>query len=457
MNKWWGAVFLLTILILSCIVTEGKAAQAATVILNGKEMKFDVSPVQVKGNVLIPLRLTIESMGGWVVWHGKGRITAGIEGKSVEFIIGEKTAIRNGLHLTLSYPPALINRRVLVPFELFSKAFNAEVSSNLQTNQVLINYKNEDTLKAKAQVLHYLELLEQAFSRNVSQQEWLDVLSMSALTNIRGPQLENRFAGCTISYPRILTWRHGMTDSGPGAILVTASYLINYPNHHKNPGLNIWHKEVFTVIKEQGKWVIDSTREKLRHYSDLPRYVLSQEEAVELERNWQRNNHYTKKEILELNRTLTDPALRLVYASHNWDGPVEAMPSEQKAKYYQIKSLFLPEVINSPGWNAFIGITARYDLFFQVLQSASSEDTVQLRLVADLFAQSWFVPAFMDVELKKEDNAWRISKISNVSAYDSAYQLKIKDPEKFKMLATLYNFWRVRAEWFGIDESFVTL
>jgi hypothetical protein len=120
-----------------------------------------------------------------------------------------------------------------------------------------------------------------------------------------------------------------------------------------------------------------------------------------------------------------------------------------------MESLFLPEVINSPGWNSFVGITAHYDLFFQVLQSLSTEDTVQLSLVADLFAQALFVPAFIDVELKKVDNTWRISNISNVSAYSSTYQLKMDNPEKFEMLATLYNFWRVRAEWFGVDESFV--
>ncbi len=322
---------------------------------------------------------------------------------------------------------------------------------------LLIHYDNNDPSKAKKQVLQYFKLLEQAFTKNVSEQEWRDVLSKAALTSVRGPQLEKYFTGCTLSYPRILSWSYGTTDSPPGSMLVTASYQIDFPDNQKNPGLSIWHKEVFTVIKEQGKWVIDSAQEKLRHSSDLPRYALSQEEVVALESNWLRNNHYTEEEILELNRTLIDPALRLVYASHNWDGPVVAMPSEQRAKYYQIESVFLPEVINSPGWNSFIGIDAHYDLFFQVLQAVSNEDTIQLSLVADLFAQSLFVPAFLDIELKKKDNAWRISKVSNVSAYDSAYQLKTKDPEKFKMLATLYNFWRVRTEWFGVDESFVAL
>jgi hypothetical protein len=346
---------------------------------------------------------------------------------------------------------------VLVPSELFSQAFNAEVSSDLQIKQVLIHYNDDDTSKAKEQVLHYLELLERASTESVSEQEWRDVLSKSSLTSIREPQLEEYFIDYIVSYPRILSWRYGAASSGSRTILITASYQIDFPNHPTNPGLNIWYKEIFEVIQEQDKWVIASAWEKRRHHSDLPRYVLDPEETATLERNWQRNNYYTEKEIQELNRTLTDPALRLIYASHNWDGPMEAMPHEQQAEYYQMKSLFLLEVINSPGWNSFIGITAHYDLFFQVLQSVSIEDTVQLSLVADLFAQATFVPAFIDVELKKEDNAWRISKISNVSAYSSAYQLKMEDPEKFEMLATLYNFWRVRAEWFGIDESFVTL
>ncbi|MBT9172532.1 MAG: hypothetical protein DDT21_00918 [Syntrophomonadaceae bacterium] len=323
---------------------------------------------------------------------------------------------------------------------------------------LLIHYDNDDASKAKKQVLQYFELLEQAFTKNVSEQEWRGVLSKAALTSVRGPQLEKYLIGCTLSYPRILSWSYGTTDSPPGSILVTASYQIDFPNNLKNPGLNIWHKEVFTVIKEQGNWVIDSSQEKLRHPSDLPRYALDREEAVALERNWQRNNHYTEKEILELNRTLIGPALRLVYASHNWDGPVENMSPEHQAEYHQvIQRSFLPEVINSHGWDTFIAITARYDPFFQVLQAVSNEDTIQLSLVADLFGQAYFVPAFVDVELKKKDNTWLISKISNVSAYNSVYQLKIKDPEKFQRLVTLYNFWRVRTEWFGVDESYVSL
>ena len=195
---------------------------------------------------------------------------------------------------------------------------------------LLIHYDNDDASKAKKQVLQYFELLEQAFTKNVSEQEWRGVLSKAALTSVRGPQLEKYLIGCTLSYPR----------------------------------LNIWHKEVFTVIKEQGNWVIDSSQEKLRHPSDLPRYALDREEAVALERNWQRNNHYTEKEILELNRTLIGPALRLVYASHNWDGPVENMSPEHQAEYHQvIQRSFLPEVINSHGWDTFIAITARYDPF----------------------------------------------------------------------------------------------
>jgi hypothetical protein len=312
-----------------------------------------------------------------------------------------------------------------------------------------------DTSKAKEQVLHYLELLERASTENVSEQEWRDVLSTPALTSIRGPQLEEYFTNYIVSYPRVLSWSYDTANSGSKTILVMASYQIDFPHHPTNPGLNIWYKEVFEVIQDQDKWVIASIREERRHHSDLPRYVLSPEKTVALEREWRRNNYYTKEEILGLNRTVTDPALRLIYASHNWDGPVEEMPHEQQAEYYKMESLFLPEVINSPGWNSFVGITAHYDLFFQVLQSLSTEDTVQLSLVADLFAQALFVPAFIDVELKKVDNTWRISNISNVSAYSSTYQLKMDNPEKFEMLATLYNFWRVRAEWFGVDESFV--
>lgn len=457
MKKQRAIIFLITIFILNCLMIKGIAAQTATVILNGEEMNFDVLPVQVGGDVLVPLRLILESMGGQVAWHGGGRLTASIEGNNVEFMVGEKIATKNGLQLTLSHSPSLIDSRVLVPSELFSQVFNAVVSSDLQIKQVRIHYENNDTSKAKKQVLRYIELLEQAFTRNLSEQEWRDVLSEPALTSVRGPQLEKHLVDCTISYPRILSWRYGTTNSGAGSIFVTASYQINFPKHHENPGLNIWHKEVFTVIRERGEWVIDSTREEQRHHADLPRYVLSQQEVAALERNWQGNNYYTEKEILELNRTLTDPALRLVYASHNWDGPVKAMSPELQAEYYKMERLFLPEVINSPGWNSFIEISARYDLFFQVLQSVSGKDTVRLSLVADLFAQGRFVPAFMDVELIKKDSAWLISKVSNVSAYSSAHQLKMEDPEKFQMLTTLYNFWRVRTRWFGTDESFVML
>lgn len=447
-------IFVITFFIL--FMTKGMTAQAVTVALNNGEINFDVPPVKLEGNVLIPLRAIIESMGGQVVWHGKGRITASIRDNSVKFIVGEKNVIKNGFHLTLPHPPSLVKGRVLVPPELFAQAFNADVIYN-NLNKVLIRYSSENTSKAKAQVLDYLGLLGRAFTENLSEQQWKTVLSKSGLKNIRGPQLKEYLKGCTISYPQILSWKYSTSDSGHRTSLITAGYQINFPDDPTNPGLNIWHKEVFAVILEQGKWVIDSVREERRHLSWLPRYALSRDKSEELERHWQRSNHYSKEEIYELNRTLTDPALRLVYASHNWDGPVENMPPEQQKEYFKMQRLFLPNVINSHGWNAFIAMTARYDLFFQVLQAVSNKDTIQLSLVADLFAQGHFIPAFIDVELKIKNNTWRISKISNVSSYNSVYQLKIENPERFEMLTTMYNFWRVRKHWFGVDESFVTL
>jgi len=455
MKKKWVAIFLLMIFILSCVVTKGIAEHTFSVVLNGEKLNFDVLPIQAHDDILIPLRSVLESMGGQVTWHRGGRVTATIEGNSVEFVIGERIAIKNGLQFVLSHSPSLIDSRVLVPSSLFSQAFHAEVDSNLQIKQVHILYNNDNTSKAKELVLHYLQLLERASTENISEQKWRDVFSESALTSIRGSQMEKYYTSYIVSYPRVLSWRYCTASSDFRTILVTASYQLDFPHHPTNPGLNIWRKEVYEIIQEKDKWVIDSIREERRHHSDLPRYVLNPEETTALERNWQRNNYYTKEEILELNQTLIEPAFRLIYASHNFDGPVETMPHEQQVEYYQKKSLFLPEVINSSGWNSFLEITAHYDLFIQVLQSVSTENTIQLSLVADLFAQASFVPAFFDIELKKANNTWRISKISNVSAFSSSYHLKIDDPDKFEMLATLYNFWRVRAEWFGVNESFV--
>lgn len=72
-------------LILGILLTASVSAMAATpitIVVNGVARNSDVAPINVKGRVLVPIRLISESLGAQVSWNQQTQTVTVISGSN---------------------------------------------------------------------------------------------------------------------------------------------------------------------------------------------------------------------------------------------------------------------------------------------------------------------------------------------------------------------------------------
>ncbi len=118
---------------------SGSSTNIIQVSLNGKHLDFVQAPVNVDGRVLVPMRGIFEAMGAEILWDDTQKKVTGILGdKTVELIIGGKTATINGEKENLDVPGCIINNYTMVPVRFISEGLDARVEWQKETNTVVI-------------------------------------------------------------------------------------------------------------------------------------------------------------------------------------------------------------------------------------------------------------------------------------------------------------------------------
>jgi hypothetical protein len=146
------------ILCISLFVSPVSAA-SATVVLDGRQMEFDVPPTIEDGRTLVPLRAIFEGLGAAVEWDGETRtVTATRESDRIQLQIGSRSAYRNGLPVNLDVPAKIIDGRTMVPLRFVSESLGAEVNWNGVTRVITIAsqgivYQPSDTPVVPSQVV----------------------------------------------------------------------------------------------------------------------------------------------------------------------------------------------------------------------------------------------------------------------------------------------------------------
>ncbi len=113
-----------------------------TVLLNDKDIAFDVLPVKENDRVLVPVRAISESLGAKVEWDNDTS-TANIvkDGKNITLQIGNNVMKIGVREITLDVAPKIIDGRTLVPVRAVSEAFEAQVDWNNEYQCVIIKTK----------------------------------------------------------------------------------------------------------------------------------------------------------------------------------------------------------------------------------------------------------------------------------------------------------------------------
>lgn len=132
------SLLLALLLCMSLFVSPVNAA-TATVILDGRQMTFDVPPTIEDGRTLVPLRAIFEGLGADVQWDdGTRTVTAFRESDQIRLQIGSRTAYRNGSPVSLDVPAKIIEGRTMVPLRFVSESLGAEVGWNGTTRVITI-------------------------------------------------------------------------------------------------------------------------------------------------------------------------------------------------------------------------------------------------------------------------------------------------------------------------------
>ena len=132
-------------------VTVNHEPENIQVYIGGEKQNYEQPPVNSNGNVLVPLRAIFESLGATVEWNSSTQtVTATREGRTVVLTIGSKTAYINGVPVSLSGEPQLINGYTMVPVRFVSEAFGGEVEWNGGSSSVVV-FQNEPSIPTSAE------------------------------------------------------------------------------------------------------------------------------------------------------------------------------------------------------------------------------------------------------------------------------------------------------------------
>lgn len=119
-------------ILLILFLSFGCAAQAVaspSIILDGKPVVFDSSPVIENNRLLVPLRPVLESIDATVTWNPEAQIVTVSKGTSqVNLTIGNSIANCNGQIIDIDAPARIIDGRTMVPLRLLSEAFGMTVN-----------------------------------------------------------------------------------------------------------------------------------------------------------------------------------------------------------------------------------------------------------------------------------------------------------------------------------------
>ncbi|MGG4142203.1 stalk domain-containing protein [Paenibacillus algorifonticola] len=116
------------------------------VFISGYMQAYAQAPVNTNGNVLVPFRSIFESLGAKVEWDSTTQtVTATKEGKTIVLTIGSNIAYVNGVAITLSAAPQLINGTTMVPVRFVSEALGGLVEWNVAANSVVV-FQSEPTI-----------------------------------------------------------------------------------------------------------------------------------------------------------------------------------------------------------------------------------------------------------------------------------------------------------------------
>ncbi len=121
---------------------ENKILYPIKVMVNEKEVVFDVPPRILNGRTLIPVRSVFESLGAEVLWEeSTGTISILKDSNVIKLNVGSKWAYLDQKQVMLDVPVSIIDGRAMVPVRFIAEELGFKVIWNGEKRAVFIQSK----------------------------------------------------------------------------------------------------------------------------------------------------------------------------------------------------------------------------------------------------------------------------------------------------------------------------
>ncbi|KOP68877.1 N-acetylmuramoyl-L-alanine amidase [Bacillus sp. FJAT-18019] len=140
--KKLGFVMVLIVFLLAFPKNLEASSSSANIYLDGEQLNLSsgVHVANMKGNVMIPIRVVSENLGFKVGWE-KASQTVTVENsqKAVRMVVGSQQAEMNGTQVELNLAPVLDGKTTLVPLRFVSEQMGLDVKWDNQMKSVFLS------------------------------------------------------------------------------------------------------------------------------------------------------------------------------------------------------------------------------------------------------------------------------------------------------------------------------
>lgn len=137
--------FLVLFLLIGCFpIQESQASEIPhpiSVLLNGKALSFETSPIEDNGSILVPMRSILEEMGAVIQWSPETQtVVVQLNDTKLMYTIGELVAYQNRNELRLVTPGRIVGGASFIPVSLIAEAIGANLEWNEAGRTLSIEY-----------------------------------------------------------------------------------------------------------------------------------------------------------------------------------------------------------------------------------------------------------------------------------------------------------------------------
>lgn len=133
------AVLITTLPFLQGVYAGPVSGQAIRVVLDGKEMRFEVPPVIRQGRTMVPMSSLFMALGARVTWESRSKTVTAVKGNTrIVLQIGSKYATVDSRRVVLDVCPFIQDGKTLVPAAFISQSLGASVKWDAAAYTVFI-------------------------------------------------------------------------------------------------------------------------------------------------------------------------------------------------------------------------------------------------------------------------------------------------------------------------------